>query len=140
MTPDHINAAFEGAAAIILWLNVRRLWRDRELKGVSVLPTCLYFVWCIWNLYYYAHLDQMLSWWAGWGVGAANLSWVCLALWFRRKATPRDSWNSAIVRPEDGGPGGVPRKHLNHAWRYACTSGGERHYRCGCGDWEARPD
>lgn len=84
MTPDHINAGFEAAAAIILWLNVRRLWRDRELKGVSVVPTLLYFVWCLWNLYYYAHLGQTLSWYAGFGVGLANITWVGLALWFQK--------------------------------------------------------
>lgn len=84
MTPDRINAAFELAAAVILWLNVHRLWKDRELRGVSVLPTCLYFVWCLWNLYYYAHLGQWASWYAGFGVGLANLAWVVLALWFRR--------------------------------------------------------
>lgn len=80
MTPDHINAAFELAAAVLLWLNVLRLHRDKQLRGVSVLPTCLYFGWCIWNLYYYAHLQQWLSWYAGFGVGIANLTWVILAV------------------------------------------------------------
>ncbi len=133
MTPDHINASFELVAAFVLWLNFRRLWRDRELKGVSVIPTAFYALWCVWNIYYYAHLGQWLSWYAGLGVGVANLAWVVLALWVRRR--PREQH-----RPEDGGPGGVPRAH-NHTWRYVCTSDGKTYHRCPvCGDWdEPRP-
>jgi hypothetical protein len=82
MTPDLINAAFEAGGALLLWLNVRRLWRDKRLSGVSLFPTVWFNLWGLWNLYFYAAVGQKLSWAAGIGVFAVNSAWVLLALWF----------------------------------------------------------
>jgi len=38
-THDLINAVFEGCGAIFLCLNVRRLLKDKSVKGVSLLTT-----------------------------------------------------------------------------------------------------
>jgi hypothetical protein len=82
MTPDLINASFEAGGALLLCLNVRRLWRDKQLAGVSLLPTVWFNLWGAWNLYFYAAVGQRLSWVAGIGVFAVNSAWVALALWF----------------------------------------------------------
>lgn len=83
MTPDIGNAFFEGAGAVILWLNVYRLLKDRRISGVSVLPVVFYTAWGFWNLYYYPSLGQWLSAVAGVGVAIANATWVGLALYYR---------------------------------------------------------
>lgn len=87
MTPDHINAVFEGGGAVLLCLNVRRLYQDKRLQGVSLVPTVWWNIWGFWNVYYYAALVQPLSFWAGIGVVTLNTIWVGLALYYRHKAS-----------------------------------------------------
>ncbi|KKM25998.1 hypothetical protein LCGC14_1589390, partial [marine sediment metagenome] len=36
MNPDQINACFEFFAGILLVMNVRRIYRDKEAKGVCL--------------------------------------------------------------------------------------------------------
>lgn len=84
-TPDIINGLFEFGGAITLGLNVRRLLKDRMIAGVSIVPTAFFAAWGYWNLYYYPHLGQWVSFLGGLGVVIANTVWVVLALYFQRK-------------------------------------------------------
>ena len=53
---DFVNATFElGGGFLLLW-NCLRLYRDKEVKGVSVGVTAFFTLWGYWNLYYYPHL------------------------------------------------------------------------------------
>lgn len=88
MSPDIINALFEGGGALLLTMNVRRLLQDKRLAGVALWPTIWFNVWGAWNLYYYAAISQWASWVAGIGVFAVNTVWVGLAIYYSRvKAT-----------------------------------------------------
>lgn len=78
MTPDQINAVFELIAAMLLSLNVRRLWIDQELRGISLWPILFFAAWGGWNLIYYPHLQQWWSYAAGVAVLVANLAWLGL--------------------------------------------------------------
>ena len=80
MTPDHGNAVFELGGSILIWLNTRRLLKDRAVRGVSIPVVAFYAAWGVWNLYYYAALGQWLSWVAGLGIVAGNTTW-CLLAW-----------------------------------------------------------
>ena len=82
---DITNGVFEFGGACLLWLNVRRLWRDRKLAGVSLVPTIWFNAWGAWNLVYYFAIHQYVSWVAGMGVFVVNTTWVALALWFTSK-------------------------------------------------------
>ena len=88
MTPDTINAVFEGGGALLLCANIRRLWIDKRLAGVSLIPTVWWNLWGIWNVAYYHLLDQPLSFVCGIGVLAANTVWVSLALFYRWMDSP----------------------------------------------------
>lgn len=81
--PDVINSVFEGGGACLLCLNVRRLYRDKTLAGVSIIPTIWWNIWGFWNVYYYLALAQPLSFWAGLGVVILNTIWVGLALFYK---------------------------------------------------------
>lgn len=85
MSPDLGNAIFELGGAVLLWLNVARLYADKRLTGVSLIPTLWFNVWSVWNLWYYHALGQQLSWYAGIGVAVANTAWVAIALYYRRQ-------------------------------------------------------
>lgn len=80
---DTGNAVFELGGALLLWLNVRALYGDKQLRGVALGPTLWYQLWGAWNLYYYHAIGQQWSWLAGFGVFIANSVWVGLALYYR---------------------------------------------------------
>lgn len=88
MNADVGNAIFEAGGAVLLWFNVRALYKDKQLRGVVLLPTLWYQTWGAWNLWYYHAIGQNLSWLAGMGVFAVNSVWVGLALWYRYAARP----------------------------------------------------
>ena len=83
MTPDLINGLFELFGGVLLCLNVRRLWRDRRLSGVSVLPTAFFTARGAWNLYFYPSMGCWWSFAGGLFVVGANLTWVGMALMCR---------------------------------------------------------
>ena len=78
MSPDAVNACFELFGGAMLWLNVRRLLLDREVRGISVIPVALYALWSVWGLFYYAGLGHTASMWACAVGGAAKFSWLAV--------------------------------------------------------------
>ena len=78
--PDAINGAFELASGFFLWNNVRILVKQRSIRGVSILTTAAFTLWGFWNLFYYPHLGQWLSFVGGLNVVSANATWVYLAV------------------------------------------------------------
>lgn len=83
---DAINATFEGGGAVFLLLNVRRLLKDKSVKGVSLLTTTWWTTWGFWNVYYYRAVACSLSFYAGIAVVVVNALWLGLALHFARRA------------------------------------------------------
>lgn len=82
---DIFNAVFEATGAFVVWLNFRRLLRDRSIKGVDWRVTVFYACWGAWNLPYYYGVGHYLSCVASVGICAANTSWVVLAIRIMRR-------------------------------------------------------
>ena len=78
--PDMVNGAFESVGSVFVWLNVRQILRDRDIRGVYWPVTAFFAVWGVWNLYYYPSLEQWASFWAGVALCAGNVVWVVLAV------------------------------------------------------------
>jgi len=78
MTPDLINGLFEFGGGILLWLNVRRLYKDRTLMGVTPWPVVFFTLWGYWNLWFYPALNCWWSWAGGLFVVAANTAWLVM--------------------------------------------------------------
>lgn len=87
MSADVGNAMFELVGALLGWLNVRQLLRDRSVSGVYWPVTAFFAAWGYWNLFYYPALGQWFSAWAGALLALANTAWVVLALRFRRRVS-----------------------------------------------------
>lgn len=85
MIVDWINGGFEFMAGILLWINVARLVKDKQVKGVYIPATVLFTLWGIWNLWYYPALNQIMSFLGGLIVVSANTTWVLLAIKYGRK-------------------------------------------------------
>jgi hypothetical protein len=80
MTPDQINGAFEFGGSLVYLLNVRRLIRDKAVRGVSWIPQGFFTAWGVWNLYYYPNLNQWWSFSGGLCLVLINLVWTVLAI------------------------------------------------------------
>ncbi len=83
--PDLINGLFESIAGLMVALHCRRVLIDKEVKGVSVVATTFFTLWGFWNLYYYPHLDQLLSFFGGLCIVTANAFWLYLMWKYRSK-------------------------------------------------------
>lgn len=85
---DAVNGVFEGGGSILIWLNVRHIVRDKVVRGISLLPSVFWTLWGFWNLYYYPHLHQWLSFAGGLGVVWGNFLWLALALYYTYRKQP----------------------------------------------------
>lgn len=85
MSPDLGNGLFEAGGAICIWMNVRRLWIDRQVKGIASATVWFFWSWGLWNLFYYPSLDQWLSFWAGAVLQSGNFAWLVMLLWIKRQ-------------------------------------------------------
>lgn len=86
MSNDLINGGFELVGAVMVWLSVLALYRQKEVRGVFWPSWAFFAAWGMWNLHYYPSLEQMVSFYAGLLLVSGNVAWVVLALYYRRAA------------------------------------------------------
>lgn len=84
MQNDMVNGCFEFIGSAFLWLNVRRLAKDKSVSGVDWRSMAFFFSWGVWNLHYYPSLGQWWSLAGGISISIANGVWVALALRYRK--------------------------------------------------------
>jgi uncharacterized membrane protein YfcA len=82
---DFINGMFELFAGLFLTLNVIKLYKDKEVKGVSVISVAFFASWGYWNCYFYPSLNQWWSFVGGIGVVIMNSIWVGQMIYYGRK-------------------------------------------------------
>lgn len=92
MIADAINAVFELGGGLAVFAHCRAVLRDREVHGVSWLAVLFFTLWGFWNLLYYPHLGQWMSFWCGMLIVIGNTTWIVLIIKFRR------------ARKKSGGP------------------------------------
>lgn len=85
MTADWFNGLYEFGGSAMCWLNVRRAFKDKKFSGVSIAPVAFFTSWGIWNLYYYPHLNQWVSFAGGMMLVIANGTWLGQMLYYGRK-------------------------------------------------------
>lgn len=85
MNFDLINGLFELGGAILLWLNVMRLHRDKCVRGVHPAPTVFFACWGLWNLLYYPSLGQWFSTAGGAMLVIVNIIWIAQMVYYERK-------------------------------------------------------
>ena len=80
---DTLNGCFEAIGGLCIWLNVRRLMRDKSVRGVDWRVTGFFWAWGIFNLWYYPSLHQWASFTGGLLIVAGNFAWLGLAIKYR---------------------------------------------------------
>jgi hypothetical protein len=82
---DLVNGAFEIGGGLMVLLHCRQLYRDKQVRGASWIATAFFASWGWWNLYYYPHLNQWLSFAGGVVIVLANTLWVFMMLYYIRR-------------------------------------------------------
>ncbi len=57
-------------------MSIRRLWIDKLVRGVSLVPIAFFASWGFWNLYFYPSMDAWWSFLAGLFMVLANAAWL----------------------------------------------------------------
>lgn len=99
---DIINGSFEVLSGCAVLNHCRILYRDKEVKGVSAASTAFFMAWGVWNLFYYPHLDQWLSFMGGVVITIANTLWLGMMLYYRRKSwlfVSSAHWSNLDAKP-----------------------------------------
>ena len=83
--PDLGNAIFEGGGIVFLALNIKRLYKDKLVRGQDWRALAFFTFWGYWNLLYYPHLEQWWSFTAGIGIAITNTIYLSLMLYYISK-------------------------------------------------------
>lgn len=84
MNADITNGLFEFAAACVLISNIVKIKQDKIVKGISIVPVFFFFIWGLWNLYYYPSLNQWWSFYGGVFVTIVNAVWIVMVFHYQR--------------------------------------------------------
>lgn len=89
VTLDIISTVFEVVTAVGTWADVKRLYKDRGVAGVSLPATLFRTLGGVWAWYLMFRLELWLTVAVGgvWFLGA--VTWLCLATYFRRDYAER---------------------------------------------------
>ena len=81
--PDLLNGCFEFCGSLLICVNVAALYRDKCFPACAWVPA-FFFLWGLWNLFYYPHLGQWLSFTGGCGIVVANGVWAAQMVYYGR--------------------------------------------------------
>lgn len=85
MTGDMINGIFEFMGALMIFTNVLRLLKDKQVRGVSPIPTVFFTSWGLFNLWFYPAHGLMWSFWGGVAIVMVNTAWLYLVIYYLHK-------------------------------------------------------
>lgn len=83
VTADMANGLFELVGALFLGLNLRELWRHRQIQGVHWAPTVFFQLWGVFNLWFYPSQELWWSLVGGCAIVSMNTAWLLSLLWLR---------------------------------------------------------
>jgi hypothetical protein len=83
--PDIINGVFESTGGFFVLLSIMRLYKDKKVRGLHWNTVAFFTSWGIWNMYYYYHLHQWVSWLGGFSVVSMNCTWLIMIFYYLRK-------------------------------------------------------
>lgn len=91
---DVINGSLELIGGLFILLSIRKLYQDKQVRGVSWVHVLFFAFWGFWNLFYYPHLGQWVSFFGTIVIVTTNTIWVGMLFyysWLERKRAERDA-------------------------------------------------
>lgn len=83
--PDIVNGTLEASGGLFILQSILKLHRDKQVRGVSWLHVGFFSAWWFWNLFYYPHLGQWVSFVGGIGIVVSNTFWLGQLIWYTHK-------------------------------------------------------
>jgi hypothetical protein len=83
---DKTNASIEIVCAFLVWSNVLKIRRDKEVKGVDWRTSAFYACVGLWYVNYYAQMKQPFSLIAQMVFVLGSWTWVAHAIYYSRRA------------------------------------------------------
>ena len=83
MTNDQFNGLLELGGSLFIFNHCAALYRDKILKGVSLISTVYFFGWGVWNLFWYPSLGQPYSFYGGIAIMLANITWIAMMCYYK---------------------------------------------------------
>lgn len=85
----------------------RVLFKQKQVHGVSKLSCIFFLAWGFWNIFYYPHLGQILSFAGALFVVAANALWVSMMMFYDRRKCRQSmkflAENEGMIKTADRG-------------------------------------
>ncbi len=85
MWQDILNGCYNFLGAPFVILSIIKLYRDKKVRGVSLMHVAFFSSWGYWNLYYYPHLNQWASFIGGLFLVLTNTFWLIQMIYYLRK-------------------------------------------------------
>lgn len=85
MTGDLVNSLFVVTAIVVNISSIRKLYLDKEVKGVSVLPQFYYLIWSFWHIYFYQVNKGFLSFLGEIGMAIVIGVWIIQWIYYKRR-------------------------------------------------------
>lgn len=85
--PDIINGAFELLGSFFILTSIVKIYKDKQVRGVSWIHAGFFSAWGYWNLFYYPYLSQWFSFLGGCGIVATNTFWLGQLIYYTTKET-----------------------------------------------------
>lgn len=73
---DAVNGLYESLAGCVLMLSIWKTHKEKMIRGISFWHVFYFTSWGWWNLYYYLHIGQALSFYGGIVLVFFNTIWL----------------------------------------------------------------
>ena len=85
MWPDIVNGTFEMCGAPFIILSIIKLAKEKRVRGISWVHAGFFALWGYWNLFYYPHLNQWVSFIGGIAIVITNTIWLIQLVYYSNK-------------------------------------------------------
>ena len=89
LTYDQVNAGFEMVGAAFRIFDCMKLHRDKTFLGGSIWTAVFFFIWGIFNTFFYPSLGQTWSLCAAITLTMVNGLWIVMAVYFNYRELRR---------------------------------------------------
>ncbi len=82
---DQVNGLFEAVGSLFIVSSIFRIYKEKEVRGITWQHVAFFMSWGYWNVYYYPSIGQWWSFLGGLLVCLVNTIWFCMMLYYLRK-------------------------------------------------------
>ena len=85
ISKDLITGIVSVVGGCLVWTNVYRVWKDKEVKGANLLPALYFASGGAWQVYFLFSLHQLFAACGGLTIATGNFMWFFLAQYYKYK-------------------------------------------------------